>query len=129
MNIGIDIVVIKRIETILQKNNTQAKKFLNKILSKKEQKLLKTKINKKAKAQSVAGYWGAKEALSKALGVGIGKKFSFLDCEIKKDKLGKPCLKINKKLKKIFKIKNKDISLSISHDGGFGVSVVVVSGS
>ena len=53
--------------------------------------------------QNAAGFWAAKEAASKAIGTGIGEICSFYDIKIKKS------------------------SISITHDGGFAIAVVVNS--
>ena len=111
IKVGTDIVSIDRIAASIEKFGD---KFLDRYLNKEEQKLSN-------KVESFAGYWAAKEAISKALGVGIGKKLGFLDIEIKK---------IDNKVP-YFEIRNRnfniiDSSLSITHDGGFAFAVVVV---
>ncbi len=52
-------------------------KALSRFLSKKEIKIAK-------KVETIAGFWAIKEATSKALGVGIGKKLGFKDIKIYK---------------------------------------------
>ena len=76
------------------------------------------------RAESVAGYWAAKEAISKALGCGIGAELSFLDIVIYKDEKNAPHFKLNTKAQKLHNITNS--SLSISHDGGFAIAMVVI---
>ena len=112
IEIGIDIVSIKRIENFVNKYKQKA---LKKFLTKKEIGLIK-------KPQNAASFWAAKEAFSKALGTGIGSKCSFLDIEILKDSYGKPFF-TNSTLKK-FNIKSS--SLSITHDGGFVIAAVIL---
>jgi holo-[acyl-carrier protein] synthase len=111
--IGIDIVKISRIEKMILK---WEKRYLKRFLSKKEMALCKN-------SASYAGFWAAKEASSKAIGTGIGSRCSFFDIKITKSNLGQPQLKYKKSLRKKFKIKKT--SLSISHDGGFAIAVVV----
>jgi len=114
MKIGTDITVVSRIEKSF---NKFGKKFLNKFLNESEQKL-STKI------ESIAGYWASKEAISKALGCGIGAELSFLDIIIYKDTKNAPYFKLSPKAQERHKIKSS--SLSISHDGGFAIAVVVL---
>ena len=115
MKIGTDIVSIKRIERSQEKFGDRFKqKFLNEV-----------EIKSTKKIESVAGLWAAKEAISKALGCGIGKELSFLDIEISKNEKGAPSFSLSKKAIERFPI--KDSSLSISHDGGFAIAVVVVN--
>ena len=114
LKIGTDIVAISRIAKLIKKYD---EKFLHRILRKSE-------IENFTKPESIAGVFAAKEAISKALGVGIGAKFSFKDAKIYKDKFGAPHFKIRKKIKRKFKIKN--IALSITHDNGVAIAIVAV---
>jgi|AAUQ01.1.fsa_nt_gi holo-[acyl-carrier protein] synthase len=116
MQIGTDIIAIDRIEKSLKRFN---KKFLNRLFTKDEQNRLNI-----IKIESVAGYWASKEAISKALGCGIGKDLSFLDIIIYKDKRGKPYFKLSKIAQNRFKIEKS--SLSISHDSNFAIAVVII---
>jgi holo-[acyl-carrier protein] synthase len=113
--IGIDIVSISRIEKSIEKFGDKAK---NRFMSENELKWAK-------KPESIAGIWASKEAFSKAIGTGIGKEFSFLDIEIVKNKKGKPIINIlNKTLSD--KLNNKQIDISITHDGGFAIAAVII---
>lgn len=115
--IGIDIVSVSRIE----KNITRyGKGFLQKFLLPTEIALV---VDEKGfKIPTIAGFWAAKEACSKALGTGISKELRFFDMEILKNHKNAPYIKISKKS---FNIKN--IALSISHDGGFSIAVVIIN--
>ena len=115
MKIGCDLVSIARIERIYQKHG---EKFLDKFLSKEEQRLIKSNSN-------LAGLWAAKEATSKALGVGISLECSFLDIKISKDSKNAPKLNFSQKILKKSNIQST--SLSISHDGGFAMAVVIIN--
>lgn len=112
--LGIDIVSIKRIAILKEK---YGEKFLSRILAQDEIKLIKSDT-------SLAGFFAAKEAVSKALGVGIGNEFSFKDVKIYKNEKNAPLLKFSDDTKARFKIKNS--SLSISHDGGFAIAAVII---
>ncbi|ECZ7614555.1 holo-ACP synthase [Campylobacter coli] len=114
MRIGCDIVAISRIDTIYQKHGNA---FLDKFLNQNEQKLIKS-------SSTLAGFWAAKEAASKALGVGICELCSFFDIEISKDEKNAPKLKYSQKITKDFNI--TQTSLSISHDNGFAIAIVAI---
>jgi len=115
MKIGTDIVQINRIE----KSLTQfGDKFKQRFLSPQEIELVQ-------KTASIAGFWAAKEAISKALGCGIGSELSFHDILITKNSRGAPTFTLSQKAQKIHQI--KVCSLSISHDGGFAIAVAVIS--
>jgi len=112
--IGIDLIKIDRMEKFIDRFGDKA---LARFLNENEIALVK-------KASTAAGFWAAKEAFSKALRVGIGKECSFHDIEIYKINSGAPALKIDERLISNFSI--KDSSLSITHDGGFAIAVVVI---
>lgn len=73
--IGIDIVKIDRISRLKARHGEL---FLKRFLSDSEIALAKNDA-------TLAGFWAAKEAASKALGVGISKECGFLDIELSKD--------------------------------------------
>ena len=122
IGIGTDLVNIKRIEKILNKNS---KSFLKRILHKKE------KLPRKISAEYVSKKFAAKEAFSKAIGTGIGTLINFSDINIDHDKFGKPIIKIDTKIKaKIFKklkVKKANFFISLSDDYPFALATVVIS--
>lgn len=115
IRVGTDIVSIQRIKKSLDRFKDR---FIKRYLTDSEIS------NLSSKPSSLAGYWASKEALSKALGCGIGSELSFYDIEIFKDNRGSPHIRLEDEIIKEFNI--KDISLSISHDGGFAIAVVAV---
>ena len=92
-------------------------KALLRFLSKDEILLVKS-------YKTASGFWAAKEAFSKALGVGIGSKCNFHDISIYKTPSGAPRLKLSKKLVDDFSI--TDTSISITHDGEYAIAVAAV---
>ncbi len=116
--IGIDIVEIARIQRVFARYKD---KFLHYFLNPKEIEILESKGYK---IQSIAGFWAAKEACSKALGVGIGKELSFSDINISYNAKNAPILELSESKLKAYNI--KQIALSISHDGGFAIAAVIV---
>jgi len=115
MKIGTDIIAISRIEKLVIEYGI---KFKQRYLSKQE-------IAMARKLETLAGFWAAKEAIAKALGCGIGNDLSFHDIIIAKDHRGAPLFALSKEAQKVFKI--RESSLSISHDGGFAIAVVVIN--
>jgi len=114
MKIGTDIIQIDRIEKLVKKYGI---KFKQRFLSKKE-------IAASRKIQTIAGLWAGKEAVSKALGCGIGAQLAFHDIIIAKDHRGAPNFVLTREAQKVHKI--KECSISISHDGGFAIAVAVI---
>ena len=92
LGVGVDIIEIERIDNATKNQN----KFLNKIFTENElQYFRKRSMN----SEVIAGNFAAKEAISKTLGTGF-RNISFLDIEILRDKLGKPIVNIENKIKK-----------------------------
>ncbi|MFT7879200.1 MAG: holo-ACP synthase [Sulfurimonas sp.] len=114
MKIGTDIIQIERVEKMIEKYGI---KFQERFLTESE-------IDESRKVESIAGLWAAKEAIAKALGCGIGAELSFHDIIIYKDAKGAPHFKLSPQAQARQQIKNA--SLSISHDGGFAISIVVI---
>lgn len=111
IGIGVDIIEIKRIEDAILKNQL----FINKIFTEREVEDLKVR---NFKSESIAGRFAAKEAVSKALGLGF-RGFSFRDIEVCNDSLGKPLVLLIGKARDIAEniaINGYNIHVSISHD-------------
>jgi len=115
--IGIDLIKISRMDSFIEKFKDKA---LKKFLSSSEIELVKN-------YKTAAGFWAAKEACSKALGVGIGSECSFHDILIAKTPKGAPFITLSKHILKSYNI--SDISLSITHDGDYAVAVVAIEKS
>ncbi len=119
MSFGIDISKIDRFEKYLDD-----KKFLNRILTEEELKIYSTK-GERGKLEFLSGRFSSKEALSKALGTGIGQ-ISFKDIEILNLDSGKPIISLKgRALKKWNEKFLKDPLVSISHDGNYVVTLVI----
>ena len=84
--IGTDIVDVERIRKL-----GSLEKFADKILSLNELEVFKSQIDEK-KVTFLAKQFAAKEAVSKALGTGIGKDVRFNQIEILRNSDGKPYL-------------------------------------
>ena len=112
--IGIDTVKISRIERLKERFGDKAlKRFLD-----------TDELQLSSSSTSHAGYWAAKEAISKALGVGISAKCSFFDIKLYKDNKNAPYFTLSKHIIEEFKI--TDTALSITHDGEYAVAVAVI---
>ena len=87
LGIGTDVVQIPRIEALINKFGD---KFLSRILSDDEKKIYYQKACKAFCARRFAG----KEAVLKALGLGIGRPLRLNDITIANDELGVPKVSI-----------------------------------
>ena len=113
--IGNDIIEISRIEKAVSKEN-----FIHKVFTEKEVEYIVSKGNR---AETYAGKFSAKEAVSKAIGTGV-RNFSPADIEILNNELGKPYV--------IFKNNIEDFNekyyteISISHCRDYATAVAVI---
>ncbi|MFK8040403.1 MAG: holo-ACP synthase [Rickettsiaceae bacterium] len=127
LGIGTDLIQINRIEKILSKNI--GIQFKYKILNKEELSVYSSKMSDQHCAKFLAKRFAAKEAISKALGIGIGK-IAFHDITILNNALGQPYAKISKKAcKAIYELKSIDhfdIHLSISDDYPSSIAFAIV---
>ena len=88
LGIGTDIIEISRIKDNMEKYPS----FLEKMFCGGEIKYIKSKANP---YQTAAGYFCAKEAVSKSLGTGFCQ-ITLSDIYIYNDEKGKPCVKMEK---------------------------------
>ncbi|PIM93204.1 holo-[acyl-carrier-protein] synthase [Fusobacterium animalis] len=119
VGIGNDIIEIERIEKAISKEG-----FKNKIYTQRELENIKKRGNR---AETYAGVFSAKEAISKAIGTGV-REFSLTDLEILNDDLGKPYVVVSEKLDKIIKSKKEDyqIEISISHSKKYAIAMAII---
>lgn len=121
VGIGIDIIEISRIKKAVERTE----RFLYRNFSEREIDYFKAKSYK---AESIAGSFAAKEALSKAIGTGF-RGFSLEDIEILRDELGKPYIEFSEKVSTVLNergLKNIKIHLSISHNKENSIANVII---
>jgi holo-[acyl-carrier protein] synthase len=121
MGSGIDIVEIDRIKKIIEKEN--GVRFIEKILHKKEQEEYHVHHNQMA---FLAKRFAVKEAMSKALGSGIGRDISFTDMYVEHDKLGKPNLAFTEETMQRLQLADKHIMLTIADERAYAVAHVMI---
>ena len=119
VGIGNDIIEIERIEKAISKEG-----FKDKIYTQRELENIKKRGNR---AETYAGVFSAKEAISKAIGTGV-RELSLTDLEILNDDLGKPYVVVSEKLDKIIKSKKEDyqIEISISHSKKYATAMAII---
>jgi holo-[acyl-carrier-protein] synthase len=113
--IGTDIVSLERINQVRLKHIG----FSKRILTPNEEKL----YLKNSDLAFLAGRFAAKEAISKALGVGIGK-LSWQNIEILPNAFGKPDVIFLGDLQDLM-MKETRVHLSISHEKDYAVATAI----
>jgi holo-[acyl-carrier protein] synthase len=119
--IGTDIVAIDRFQMFLDKGNSA---LISRLFTPAERTCCESR---KDAASCMAARFAAKEAFLKALGTGLREGISWQDMEVTNDALGKPEMKLSGKAEELFVIHELyRIHLSMSHDGGNAVAMVVL---
>ena len=112
--VGLDLCEISRMEKLLENDH-----FLTRYFTEGEIGYIRSKG--KSAAQTIAGIYAAKEALSKALGTGI--TFDLKEISVSHDDAGMPVYSLSGKAAEIGQ--RDRFFLSISHDGGIAAAVCV----
>lgn len=120
---GIDLVKIERIEKIIKRWGDN---FIFRIFTPLEIEYCEKK--KGNKFQSYAGKFAAKEALLKALGLGL-REANWKEIGIKNDELGQPIIDTSGKLKNIASAKGvSKYFITISHSKDYAIAQVILEG-
>lgn len=116
---GVDIIQISRIEGLMA---DKKELFFNKLFTEKEIDY----INKRGSSpKTVAGLFASKEAVSKALGTGIGK-VGWKDIEVTHTDKGKPIVTLSPSVDDLLdELGINRFDLSISHDGDYAIAFVI----
>ncbi len=116
---GIDLVKTNRLAEVDPKIR---ERFLARVFTPAEQEQARGNF------ETLSGIFAAKEAVSKALGTGIGK-VAWQDIEILHEPTGEPLLYLHNYAKELAEIKGLNHwSVSITHDGGMAAAVAVAIG-
>lgn len=127
IKIGVDILQISRVEEALAIHKFTENVFTQGEMNYLDKKLEKGEIRGYKFFECVAGLFCAKEAVLKAIGIGIIYKSVLKDVEICHKDSGEPFAIIHGKLAKEYKtLVGKEISVSITHDGGYASSSCVI---
>lgn len=111
---GVDIVAVARMEKSLQREG-----FLRRCFSPEEQEYICRKANP---AETAAALWAAKEAFGKALGVGL-TGWEMPQAAVTRDAAGAPHFALTGAAAAL--AEGWELALSLSHDGGYAVAMVV----
>jgi holo-[acyl-carrier-protein] synthase len=123
--IGTDICDIRRIKAALDRNG---ERFATKILSDAELKVWKTRSARwpERGVRYLATRFSAKEAFSKAVGLGMRMPMSWRLCEISKVASGKPEIVLHGGLKDWFAEKGLSAHITVTDESDYAASFCVV---
>lgn len=125
IGVGSDIVKNSRIGDLV---SSYQYRFYERILSAEEIKFLRNIELPKKFNNFIAKRFAAKEAFAKAVGTGIGKEISFKDVSVLPDKLGKPSLSLNDKVKQFIQKKYGEVNIhvSLTDEEEFSLAFIVI---
>lgn len=117
--IGVDLVEIARIARGLEKHG---ERFQKRLFTPAEIAYCES-LAKHARVQSYAARFAAKEAISKALRVGVGPAFDWIDLEILRDANGAPACRLQGRAE-VFREKSGigEVHVSLSHTGTLAIA-------
>lgn len=123
LGLGVDIVEIGRLDAAIQR---QGQAFLNRCFLPSEQEYCRTH---KEPARHYAARFAVKEAVSKALGTGIGAELGWLDIEVRRRATGAPFVILHGiGAETARRLGIRDLLISISHSEHYAVANAVASG-
>ena len=123
LGIGIDIIEIGRIRASHQKYGDR---FIERILLLAE---IDYCLKHKDPAPSLAARFAAKEAISKAFGIGITAELGWLDMEVAHRDTGAPYVILHGKGKELLEARGgSNVHLSLSHTANAATAMAILEG-
>ena len=123
--IGTDICDIRRIRASLEKHG---ERFAQKVLSDNEMNTYRARSERwpERGVRYVATRFSAKEAFSKAIGMGMRMPMTWRLCEVAKLPSGQPTIVLHGVLKEWFEAKGLTAHVSVSDESDYATSYCVV---
>ncbi len=123
--IGTDICDVRRIRASLERHG---ERFAHKILSEAEYATWQARSARwpERGIRYLATRFSAKEAFSKAIGLGMRMPMTWRSCEISKLPSGKPAIVLHGELKAWFEAQGLSAQVSVTDESDYAASFVVV---
>ena len=122
ISVGTDLCAISRMEKSIERQH-----FYERVFFERERAYLEKK--EKARAQSAAAMFAAKEAVAKALGTGFVKGIMPWTIEVTHNEAGAPGIVLpGDALERLHAIGGAKVMLSLSHEGDLAMAFAVVVG-
>ena len=123
--IGTDVCDVRRVRAALQR---RGERFAERVLGERELAVFRAR-RARAEVRGVAYLatrFSAKEAFSKAIGLGIRMPMSWSACEILNEPSGKPYLRLSGELAAWFEARRLRAHVTVSDETDYAASFVVV---
>ena len=112
--LGIDIIKVERIRASLARFG---ERFSKRVLTINEQRYVR------GRAETFAGRWAAKEAVSKVLGLGV-RGIGWRDIEIERLPTGQPAVRLHgRAAARAEQLRMERIAVSITHESDYAVAI------
>jgi holo-[acyl-carrier protein] synthase len=123
--IGTDICDVRRIRASLDRHGDR---FAAKVLSESEFRTWKARSARwpERGVRYLATRFSAKEAFSKAIGLGMRMPMTWRLCEIANERSGKPCVVLHGGLKEWFEERHLKALISVTDESDYAASFCVV---
>ena len=125
VGIGTDVCDIRRIAAIMERRGDR---FAQRVLGPNELRVFEARrLRTPARGlRFVATRFSAKEAFSKAIGLGIRSPMTWRGCEILNEPSGKPYIQLSGELKTWFEAKGWIAHVTVTDETDYAASFVVV---
>ena len=125
VGIGNDICDVRRIEAAWQRHG---ERFVQRVLGETEQRVWQQRSQRwpGRGVRYLATRFSAKEAFSKAVGLGMRMPMTWRDCEILNHASGQPYVRLSGELKTWFEAQGWRAHVTVSDETDYATSVVVV---
>lgn len=121
---GVDVVLVSRIERSLDRYGDR---FVARVYTSGESDYCAAK--KRGAAQAYAVRFAAKEAVAKALGIGIRRGINFKDIEVVLDALGKPFVELHGGARDAADARGVEkVHIALSHEADWAVAYALIEG-
>ena len=121
VGVGIDLVETERIENAWKRFG---ERFVNRILSVGEKEYC---LSHRNPAPFIAARFAAKEAVSKALGTGIGPLLGWQDIEVRRKESGAPYIELHGKGQELLaQLKANVVHLTLTHTATNSIAMAIV---
>jgi holo-[acyl-carrier protein] synthase len=123
VGVGVDVISVGRLASSVARQPG----IVDRVFTDTERAVLDRGRSEEASARSMAGRFAAKEAVMKALGVGLGE-VDFAEIEVLGGRGGPPGIQLHgRAAARAAELGVASVSLSMSHDGDVAVAFAVAS--
>jgi len=118
--VGIDITEVDRVAKLVERHG---KRFLERVFTRRE---LEYCLGRKRQSEHLAARFAAKEAVSKALGTGIGARVGWRDIEVVRESVGRVHIVLSGGAREVARgLRIRRIHVSLSHTRAYAAAHAV----